>query len=73
MELIKENVEISELRQKGSGVSYIDGDIIVPDVKPDILKILQVDAVSRIDEKEISDGEIKIRGTDINAATSTRI
>ena len=63
MELIKENVEISELRQKGSGVSYIDGDIIVPDVKPDILKILQVDAVSRIDEKEISDGEIKIRGT----------
>ncbi len=63
MELIKENLEISELRHKGSGIAYVDGDIIVPDVKPDILKILQVDAVSRICEKEICNGEIKIKGT----------
>lgn len=63
MELIKENLELSEIKHKNSSLAYVDGDIIVPDVKPDILKVLQVDAVSRIDDKEITDGEIKIGGT----------
>lgn len=63
MELLKKNVVVSELKQKNSSIAYIDGDIIVPDIKPDILKILQVDAISRIDEKEIYNGEIRIRGT----------
>lgn len=63
MELIKENLEFSEVRCKKSTVVYVDGDVIVPDVKPDILKILQVDAVSRITDKEILDGEIRIKGT----------
>lgn len=39
-----------------------DGDIIVPDTKPDILKILQVDAVSCVTDKNVENGRAYISG-----------
>lgn len=62
MELLKEEMQVSETKFKDKAIAYADGDIIVPDVKPDILKILQVDAVSAVTSKEISDGLIKVSG-----------
>ena len=39
-----------------------DGDIIVPDTKPDILKILQVDAVSCVTDKSVENGRAFVSG-----------
>ena len=62
MELLKEQLKFTETRFKDKDVAYVDGDVIVPDVKPDILKVLQVDAVSVITSKEFSDGRLKVSG-----------
>lgn len=62
MELLKEQLDVTETKFKDKAIAYAEGDIIVPDIKPDILKILQVDAVALIKSKEISDGVIKITG-----------
>lgn len=51
MELVKENVTVNQVSCKGDTQVLVDEDIIVPDVKPDILKILQLDAVSCITDK----------------------
>ena len=62
MELLKERLQITKTCFREKTIAYSDGDIIVPDVKPDILKIIQVDAISFITSKEISDGFIKLSG-----------
>ena len=62
MELIKENMRVNEAVLDSSTQKMVEGDIIVPDTKPDILKILQVDAVSCITDKEVSDGSVDIKG-----------
>ena len=62
MELIKENVKVNQVSCKGSAQVLVDEDIIVPDVKPDILKILQLDAVSCITNKSVIKGKAVING-----------
>lgn len=62
MELIKETINISETVCSGSTQVMADGDVCVPDIKPDMLKILQVDAVSCITETDISDGKLNVSG-----------
>lgn len=62
MELIKETVSISESVCSGKTQVMSDGDVFVPDIKPDMLKILQVDAVSYISETAVSDGKLNISG-----------
>lgn len=62
MELLKEEREISGVKLRGTETAYSDGDIIVPDVKPDILKILQVDAVCAVTSKEVTDGCVTVSG-----------
>lgn len=62
MELIKEPVTVGEIIFSDSLETAADGDLIVPDIKPDILKILQVDAVSCISSKEISAGKLVLGG-----------
>ena len=62
MELIKEAVKVGEIIYSDSFETMTEGDLIVPDVKPDILKVLQVDASSCISSKEISDGRLAVSG-----------
>lgn len=62
MELIKERVNVSETVNKGSTQTIVEGDIIVPDTKPDILKILQVDAIAGITHKTVENGRILANG-----------
>lgn len=63
MELIKETVSVGQTIYSQQAQTYADGDIIVPDVKPDILKIMQVDAAAMIKEKTVSDGCVFVRGS----------
>ncbi|MDY3031349.1 MAG: DUF3794 domain-containing protein [Clostridia bacterium] len=62
MELIKENIKVNEAVVSSSTKKMVEGDIIVPDTKPDILKVLQVDAVSCVTDKELSAGSAAVKG-----------
>ncbi len=62
MELVKENVTVKQVSCKGGTQVLVDEDIIVPDVNPDILKILQLDASSCVTGKEITEGRTVISG-----------
>lgn len=62
MNLVKDTVLINEPVHQDFAEIAVEGDIIVPDVKPDILKILQVDAISAINKKEIQSGRMTVSG-----------
>ena len=62
MELIKEEKKYWEPVIKGTDRVTTEGDIIVPDVKPDVLKVLQIDARSVITDKGITSGGVYAQG-----------
>lgn len=62
MELIKNTVNICETIVQGTTQAMADGDVIVPDVKPDILKLLQVDADASVTDRYIENGRLIICG-----------
>lgn len=62
MELIKENVTVNQTVCKGTLQTAVEENIIVPDVKPDMRKILQVDSDVCITDKSVSDGKAVISG-----------
>ena len=61
-ELKKENVCVGEQSVAAFSQAYCETDIIVPDTKPDILKIIQVDADASITDKSIRNEKLIIRG-----------
>lgn len=62
MELIKEKeVYIERLISENERVS-VEEDIIVPDVKPDILKVLQVDARAYVTDRGLLSGSMYAKG-----------
>ncbi len=62
IDLIKEQVNLNELTTSTSSVIMVDGDVIVPDVKPDIKEILVAEAVAKITKKELSKGKLSVSG-----------
>ena len=62
MEMIKEEKKYWETVIRGSEKVSSDGDIIVPDVKPDVLKVLQIDARSVVTDKGITAGGLYAQG-----------
>lgn len=62
MELKTSTVNICEKYVKCKTQAVTDGDVIVPDIKPDILKLLQVDAESCITDHFIENGRLHICG-----------
>ena len=65
MELLKETVRIAQTVYKGDAQIKTEGDIVVPDIKPDILKLLQVDAISSVTDTTISEGKLDIKNGDL--------
>jgi len=62
MELQKNSFTLGRCVARGAREISADTDIIVPDIKPDILKILQISGNCLITRKEISDGKINVDG-----------
>ncbi len=62
MELIKEHMTLNEDILRNFSNVAAEGDIIVPDKKPDILKILQVDAQSAVTGKNVGNSYAVIEG-----------
>lgn len=62
MELIKEKVLTGETILSDCFNASADTDLIVPDIKPDILKILRADSAAYITSKDLSDGRLTVNG-----------
>ena len=62
MELKKEMIAINETVMRDNTQVLVQNDIIVPDVKSDMAKILQIDAEAMVDETVVSDKRADIAG-----------
>jgi len=63
LELIKESVVINRVIGEDSAQTVIENDIIVPDVKPDISRILLLDGDTYVNRIETAQDKILIDGT----------
>jgi hypothetical protein len=63
LELIKEAVRLNQPIGEDTIQTIVENDIIVPDVKPDIIRILLLDGDSWIDSAEAASDKILISGT----------
>lgn len=62
LELKKENLNINKVVAEKTNVIYVEGDIIVPDVKPDILNTIYTEGNVCINKKEVLDGRVRLDG-----------
>lgn len=62
MELTKNIINICDTVANGRTQAMADGDVIVPDTKPDILKLIQVDSDASITDKYIENGRLILCG-----------
>ncbi|MBR0277986.1 MAG: DUF3794 domain-containing protein, partial [Clostridia bacterium] len=61
-ELNKENICIGESSSAAFSQAFCETDIIVPDINPDISKVLQTDANAAIINKKCENGRIAVDG-----------
>ena len=62
VETIKESLSVNKLVATKAEVILVEGDMIVPDAKPDILNTICTSGVVCIYKKEIIDGKVRIDG-----------
>lgn len=62
MELIKENIEYEQLLGEEVTDNVLKEEYVIPDVQPDVVKILMVDAKPKITNKEVMQNKIYVEG-----------
>ena len=62
LEINSETVRLCEIISKEKRTKVIEGDMIVPDIKPDILSISNIDYDVFMTKKEIKDGKLYVEG-----------
>lgn len=62
LETAKDSIMISQIIGQKKEIITIEGDVIVNDVKPDVLKIINTNGTICIYKKEVLDGKVKIEG-----------
>ena len=63
LETEKERVCINQIVEQNRREVEIEGDVIVNDIKPDVLNIISTDAVPCIYKQEVMDGKVRIDGS----------
>lgn len=58
----KQKINVNKNVIKGANVAWIEQDILVPDTKPDVMKIIKVDNNVYINTKELMDSSIRVTG-----------
>lgn len=61
-ELNTQNIQINESIKSANIRTVVDTDVIVPDSKPDVLNVLQINALSSVTEKYIQKDHITVSG-----------
>ena len=62
MELIKKNIHMNKLKCKSDLQITMDDDFNVPDIKPDIYKIIKEQGEVKIQDVKVSTGKMIIQG-----------
>jgi len=62
IETVSEKVKACKFVGHENIVEIVEGDVIVPDIKPDILSLVHVDGNVFITKKEVQDGKVKLEG-----------
>ena len=63
IETTRDNICINQIIEQRKDNFIIEGDAIIPDIKPDILSTISTSGTICIYKKEIQNGKIKIDGT----------
>lgn len=62
VELIKDSFKMLQMTEKETVQILLEEDILVPDIKPDLSKIVAIDGKIKISDKEISNESTRISG-----------
>jgi len=63
VETKKESLCINQIIAKKSQDVTIEGDVIIPDIKPDILNAINTNGTVCVYKKEIMDGKVRLDGS----------
>ena len=63
LETEKEKVCINQIVGQNRKEAVVEGDVIVNDVKPDVLNIISVSGIPCVYKKEVMDGKVRIDGS----------
>ena len=63
VETKKENLCINQLIAQKNIEAEIEGDVIIPDIKPDILNAINSNGTVCVYKKEVMDGKIRLDGS----------
>ncbi len=63
LETEKESICINQLVGEKREEIIVEGDVIVNDIKPDVLSIISTSGIPCIYKKEVMDGKIKLDGS----------
>lgn len=58
----KQKLTVNKNVVKGASTAWIEQDLLVPDTKPDVMKIVRIDSNVYVSSKEVMDGNIKVSG-----------
>lgn len=62
LDIVKENLCVHKQVGVKKEIIFVEGDMIVPDAKPDILNMICTSGVACIYKKEVADEKVKIEG-----------
>lgn len=62
VETVKENLNVNKLVATKKEVIMVEGDMIVPDSKPDIISTISTSGVVSIYKKEVLEGKVRVDG-----------
>ena len=63
LETEKENVCINQIVGQKKDEIIVEGDVIVNDIKPDVLIIVSTSGIPCVNKKEVMDGKIRLDGS----------
>ena len=63
IETVNEKVKACKFVGHENIIEVVEGDVIVPDIKPDILSLINVDGNVLINKKEVQTGKVKLDGS----------
>ena len=63
LETEKENVCINQIVGQKKDEIIVEGDVIVNDIKPDVLSIVSASGIPCVYKKEVMDGKIRLDGS----------
>lgn len=58
----KQSMSLNRIVERNTQVTWVEQDILVPDTKPDVMKIVQVEAVPFVGMAEVVDSGIRVTG-----------